>query len=212
MNKVVLLCLFICFGLLCEAQLVEKISLPQPQHVNKTTLDDALLRRQSVRKFKAGAKLTNQQLSDLLWAANGITHADGKRTAPSAMNWHSIDIYLVIETGVYSWDAKQNVLTKIASGDNRILTGTQDFVKDAAACLVYVADYSKMKDAKTEEKPVYAAADCGHISQNVYLWCAANSLGAVIRASIDKAALGAKLQLKSNQSIVLSQSIGEELK
>lgn len=211
-NRSLLALLALFFALTTKAQLVEKISLPQPQHTNKTSLDDALALRKSVRKFSPNEKLNNQQIANLLWAANGINRADGKRTAPSAMDWREIDIYVVMETGAFLWDPKQNVLTKVAAGDHRLLTGTQAFVKDAPLCLVYVADYSKMKEAKPEEKAVYAAVDCGHISQNVYLHCATDSLATVVRASVDKPTLAAKLQLKSNQNIVFVQSVGREVK
>jgi len=163
--------------------------------------------RKSAREFSPGA-LSPQQLSNLLWAAFGINRPDGRRTAPSAMNWQEVEIYVASKDGVYLYDAKANALKPVLAGDVRASTGTQSFVTDAAVNLVYVSDLSKTGDPASAEAQMYSAADVGFIAQNVYLYCASEGLATVVRGSIDKPALAKILKLQPNQKIILAQSVG----
>lgn len=98
--------------------------------------------RKTQREFSA-KELSLQDISDLLWAADGINRQDsGLRTAPSAMNMQEIDIYLAKEDGLFLYDPKINSLDPILMQDIRELTGKQPFVKDAPVDLIYVADLS----------------------------------------------------------------------
>jgi nitroreductase len=74
--------------------------------------------------------------------------------------------------------------------------------------LVYVADLSRMAGATPEDRDRYAASDAAFISQNVYLWCAATGLSTVVRGSVNRAVLGKALELRSDQRIVLAQTVG----
>jgi nitroreductase len=94
----------------------------------------------------------------------------------------------------------------IVAGDLRGLTGKQDFVKEAAVNLIYVADYSRMGSAS--DKELYAAADTGFISENVYLYCTSAGLATVVRAYIDKPTLSKAMKLRADQKIILAQSVG----
>ena len=132
----------------------------------------------------------------------------GKRTAPSAMNRQEIDIYVATANGLYLYDAKAHVLNPILSEDIRAMTGTQEYVKDAAINLIYVADYSKMGTSTKEDKDIYSAADTGFISENVYLYCASEGLATVVRGSIDRPALAKMMKLRPDQKIILSQPVG----
>jgi SagB-type dehydrogenase family enzyme len=162
--------------------------------------------RKSTREFGPGT-LSPQTLSNLLWAAFGINRPDGRRTAPSAMNWQEVSIYVATPEGVYIYDAKDNALNPVLAGDFRAATGTQSFVKDAAVNLVYVSDLSKTDNVSSEAE-MYTAADVGFIAQNVYLYCASEGLVTVVRASIDKPALAKTLNLQATQKIILAQSVG----
>jgi nitroreductase len=124
------------------------------------------------------------------------------------MNWQEVSIYVVTSEGVYIYDARDNALNPVLSGDFRAATGTQSFVKDAAVNLVYVSDLSKTDNAASSEAEMYTAADVGFIAQNVYLYCASEGLATVVRASIDKPALAKILNLHANQKIILAQSVG----
>lgn len=188
-----------CFA---PAQDLKPISLPAPQTEGGMPLMQALKQRHSTRAFSA-QPLSLQTLSNLLWAGFGINRADGHRTAPSAMNWQEVDIYVTTADGAYLYDAKANALQPVAAGDLRAVAGTQPFVKDAAVNLVYVADTTRTK-GNTE----VIGADTGFIAENVYLFCASEGLVTVVRASVDRAAVAKAFKLRPEQRVTLAQSIG----
>jgi SagB-type dehydrogenase family enzyme len=184
------------------------VKLPPPNLNSGKSLMQSLQARKSSRDFSA-KKLPMEVLSNLLWAANGINRPDlGRRTAPSAVNWQEIDIYVAMADGLYLYSAKEHVLKPVIKQDIRELTGKQPFVKEAPVNLIYVADYSRMGGASAEEKISYSAEDTGFIAQNVYLYCASEGLATVVRGSIDKDALAKAMPLRDNQKIVLSQTVG----
>jgi SagB-type dehydrogenase family enzyme len=194
-------------SLTLAAQALKPLRLPPPQTEGGRPLMQVLKDRKSSREFGPGA-LSPQTLSNLLWAAFGINRPDGHRTAPSAMNWQEVSIYVASPEGVYIYDARENALTPVVAGDLRAATGTQSFVKDAAVNLVYVSDLSKTGRATGSDAEMLTAADVGFIAQNVYLYCASEGLATVVRASIDKPALARTLNLQPNQKIILAQSVG----
>jgi SagB-type dehydrogenase family enzyme len=186
----------------------EPIKLPPPQLEGGRPLMQVLRDRSSSRSFTS-EKLPDQILSNLLWAAFGINRPDtGKRTAPSAVNWQEIDIYVSTADGVYLYDAKTHALNPIVSGDIRPATGRQDFVREAPVNLIFVADFSRMGSAQREDKEFYSATDTGFISQNVYLYCASEGIATVVRGSIDRETLAKAMKLRPDQKIILAQSVG----
>ena len=168
---------------------------------------DALAKRSTSRAFDT-KDLSAQQLSSLLWAAFGLNRADGKRTAPSANNKQATDIYVLLKSGAYIYDAKANKLGPVLAEDIRKLGGTQDFITNAPVTLVFVADLSKMGNGSAESKKTTANVNVGYISQNVYLFCASEGLATGARGSVDRAALGSKMELRPEQVIILAQSVG----
>jgi nitroreductase len=190
------------------------IKLNEPDRGKGMPLMKALASRKSERSLTAG-KLTLQQLSDLLWAANGINRPDGKRTSPAALNVQAVDIYVVLEEGVYVWDPVKNELHGISAGDHRKATGQQPFVALAGVNLVYVVDFEKFKAlpafaAKTsrEDKLRWAYIAVGCQSQNVNLYCASEGLGTVVRGSVDGAVFGPVAGLRPDQAVISAQTIG----
>jgi len=148
-------------------------------------------------------------LSTLLWAAFGINRPDsGKRTAPSAMNWQEIDIYIAKADGLYIYNPKPHGLTQISKDDIRHLTGKQKLAKVAPMNLVYVSDFSKTGKATDDKRDFYTAANTGFISQNVYLFCAAEGLATRVRDYIDRPALAKAMNLREDQRIILAQTVG----
>lgn len=171
-------------------------------------LHKVLLRRRSSREFGPG-ELSIYRLSRLLWAAFGINRpAQGLRTAPSCANQQEIEIYLALAAGVYRYDAQQLLLHPVRAGDWRGATGDQDYVAAAPLDLIYVARFHDDQTAARSEQQFYAAFDTGFISQNVYLFCAAEGLSTVVRGWLDRAELGACLGLATNQMVVAAQSVG----
>jgi SagB-type dehydrogenase family enzyme len=207
-SKLFLFIFIICRCNSLPAQDNKSIQLPAPQINIGKPLMQVLNSRQSTRSFDT-KQLPMQDISNLLWAAFGINRSDeSKRTAPSARNWQDIDIYVFLPNGVYIYRAKENKLEKISDVDLRSMAGVQDFVKTAPLNLVYVSDQSKMGTASNLDKMMYSGADAGFIAQNVYLYCASQGFGVVVRAMVDKKALAEKLDLKPEHVIVLAQTIG----
>jgi len=184
------------------------IQLVKPDKTGGIPVMMALSKRESSRSFSQ-KKLSDQVLSNILWAANGINRkGSDKRTAPSAMNNKEIEIFAAMESGLYKYNVSKHSLELVVEKDIRPLTGEQGFVKDAPLDLVYVADMSKVAGGTREEKILYAGADTGFIGENVYLYCASEGLATVIRGYIEKEVLGKAMNLKKNQMIILSQTVG----
>jgi len=182
--------------------------LPKPKTDGGMPLMDALSKRHSSRQF-ADRKLTDQVLSNLLWAAWGVNRNDGRRTAPSAVNWQEIDVYVAMADGLWLFDAKAHDIRHVSPNDIRALTGKQAFVKDAPVNLIFVADLAKMgKGGSEADKALNFGADTGFISQNVYLFCAAEGLATVVRGMIDRPELAKAMGLREDQRIVLAQTVG----
>ncbi|MBU4445551.1 SagB/ThcOx family dehydrogenase [bacterium] len=189
------------------SQTTDEIQLLAPAFENNATLMQALQNRKSDRSFSE-KDLSLQQLSDLLWAANGVNRkASGKRTAPTARDKREIDVYVAMAKGLYLYDTDNHLLTLVLKEDIRALTGKQEFVKKAAVNLVFVADYDKMSGNR-ESNDFYSATDTGFISQNVYLYCAAEGLSTVVRGMLDREPLAEKMGLRKGQNIVLAQTVG----
>ena len=182
------------------------LDLPAPQKTGGMPVMEALSKRATARAFDS-QDLSTQQLSNLLWAAFGVNRPDGKRTAPSAMNFQETDVYVLLKKGAYVYDAKASRLTQVLAEDIRALGGKQDFVKDAPATLVYVADYAKMGQGGLE-KEATASIDAGFIAQNVYLYCASEGLATGVRLMVDRDALGKRLGFRPDQHIIAAQSVG----
>lgn len=183
------------------------IDLPAPDKSGGMPLMQALALRRSDREFAREA-LPMPLLSSLLWAAWGVNRPDGGRTAPSAINAQEIDLYVALPAGAYLYDAGAHRLKLVATTDLRRVTGYQDFVDEAPLDLVYVADHSRMKTVPVAHRDSYASAAAGAISQNVYLFAAANGLVSVIRAWIDRTAIADALGLSHDQQVLLSQTVG----
>lgn len=210
MKRIARFVVLICFvGVVSGfAQGPKPIQLLAPEIGIGKPLMKALQLRQSSRTFDTKA-LSLQDLSNLLWAADGINRPEsGKRTAPSAMNWQEIDIYVALPEATYLYDAKANVLNPVVDKDLRELTGKQPFVKDAPLNLVYVADGKRMRNANEEDQKLYSAIGAGSMVQNVYLYCASQGLASVVRGMVDRPALAKALSLRPEQRIILAQTVG----
>ena len=183
------------------------IKLPAPRTEGGMPLMQALKERKSGREFSS-KKLSQQTLSNLLWAAWGINRPNGHRTAPSARNLQDIDIYVAMSDGLFLYDAKDNQLKKISNEDIRAATGVQGYVKDAALNLIYVSDLASLKVTDPKAVEFYTGAHTGFIAQNVYLFCASAGLSTVVRGSVDRDALAKIMKLRPDQKITLAQSVG----
>ena len=192
------------------SQETEVIKLPPPQTDGGMPLMQALKLRQSTRgDFGPDTKLPMQVISNLLWAANGVNRPDGKRTAPSAIDWRNIDIYITTADGLFLYDADQNALKVLGRKDVRAVAGMQDFVKTAPLNLIYVADLSKTSfgGKALPEGETWSFAGVGAIFQNVYLFCASENLACIVRAMVDRDAIAKELKLRPDQKVLIAQTV-----
>ena len=150
-----------------------------------------------------------QDLSDLLWAADGINRPDiGKRTAPSAMNAQDIDLYVFLKEGVYLYYAGENKLQPVAEGDSRnLVAGRQEEVASAPVIILMVSDTSRFRAGNEIQKLIWGAVAAGTVSQNIALFCASTGLSTRPRATMDQVKLRELLKLKDSQILILNNPV-----
>lgn len=204
------ICILIAFIIAAPAAAADlkPIELPKPRTEGGRPLMEVLSDRVSIREYSP-EPLPMETISDMLWAAFGINRPEsGKRTAPSAVNWQEIDIYVSMKNGLYLYNASEHRLDPVLDEDIRAATGTQAFCAVAPVNLIFVADFNKITRADRDQKIFYSAADTGFISQNVYLYCASEGLATVVRGMVDKEALAEKMKLEPHQKVILAQTVG----
>lgn len=186
------------------------ITLPSPSKSGGATLTEALASRHSCRSFDPSRTLSTQQLSDLLWAACGVNRPDeGKRTNPTALNRQEISVYVFSADGVSLYDPFANTLISVVDGDHRqLVAGQQAFVTDAPVSFVLVADVAKFGDPANPHSATMAAVDAGIVCENINLFCAANGLATVPRASMDVQAISRLLNLTPAQLPLMNNPVG----
>jgi SagB-type dehydrogenase family enzyme len=169
--------------------------LPEPRTDGEWSVEAALRRRQSVREYSE-ASLGLAEISQLLWAAQGVTHAQG-RTAPSAGALFPLELYVVavrvedLAPGLYKYRIGEHELLEIRRGDvhSGLVSAalSQDCVRDAAAVLVIgaVVERTAVKYGRRAER--YVQMEVGAVAQNVSLQAAALGLGTVLVGAFNDA-------------------------
>lgn len=163
--------------------MVEITSLPEPSMEGPLSLEETLLRRRSVRDFSP-EQLSSHEISQLLWAAQGITNSRGFRTAPSAGALYPLELYVVLEEGVFHYDPHAHQLITVIVGDLRsnlyAVALEQDAILNAPMVLVVTAVFTRT-EAKYDRarSPRYVHMEAGHAAQNVLLQAVSLDLGAV---------------------------------
>ncbi len=171
------------------AQTGERVTLPAPGKDGGKPLMQALALRKSTRSF-GDAPLSQQELSNLLWATWGVNRPDGRRTAPTARNQQRVEVYAAKADGVWRYDGPGNVLEKVLDRDTRQAFG------GAPLTLVYAAENNE-----------YGALHVGSLYQNAGLYCASAGLNNVVKATgVDM--LQNDLPLPAGYKIFIVQSIG----
>ena len=176
--------------------------LPEPQTTGGKPLMQVMNERKSSRDYQENQTVTKQDLSNMLWAAWGITH-DGKHTIATAMNRQELVLYVVTPTEVSRYNPEANTLTVVNTGDFRKYSTMQDFAAIAPINIVLVVDTSK------QSKPEFQGYTAGAASQNIYLYCAQAGLKSVVRAGFDVENLPKVLKLSSNERIMFVQTVGK---
>ena len=181
--------------------------LPPARTAGGMPFMDAVKLRRSTREY-ADRPLTDQVLSDLLWAAFGINRPDGGRTAPYSHHIIAIDVYAAMADGVWLYEPKAHKLLPVIKDDIRAATGVQDFVGAAPLNLVYVGHRERIPDLGDQEARLNISVDAGFIGQNVYLFCASEGLATVFRGALDADKLGRTLQLAGQEFVTFAQTVG----
>lgn len=197
-----------------QAQDLAPIRLNSPNLDRTATMMAAFQNRASSVDW-AATKLSTQDLSDLLWAGNGVNRPEeSKRTAPSAINAQDIDIYVFLEEGAYLYNARENILQPIAKGDFKAEAvgprpGSVTPASQPPVLLVLVSDISRFSRIADEEGRLkMAAMDAGIVSQNIAIFCAGADMVTRPRASMDIAKIKEILKLSDTQHPVLNNPVG----
>lgn len=186
----------------------ESIPLVKPRKDAGQPLLQTLWLRGSTRLFSP-KPIPRAILGELLWAAFGVNRPEeGKRTAPSAHNRQEVDVYVTTAEGTFLYDAFTHTLRLVVNRDLRALTGRQKFPGYAPANLIYVVDFARMPGVSRAAAVEAAAVSTGAIVQNVYLYCASEGLGTVVRGWIERDALARALGLRADQYVLLAQTVG----
>ncbi len=159
------------------------IPLPPPAVSGDKSLEEVLAQRRSVREF-GDQLLTTAQIGQLLWAAQGITHEQGHRTAPSAGALYPLELYVATSEGVFHYDPASHQLLQTKQGDPRAnlyqAALRQESVRQAPAVFIVAAVYERTASKYgSERSPRYVHLEAGHATQNLLLQAVALGLGAV---------------------------------
>ncbi len=170
--------------------------LPAPDKKGGKPLMQAMAERKVVRTL-SDAEISNQDLSNILWAAWGVSRSDGKRTIPTARNKQNVSLYLSMKGFLWIYDATEHVLHKITEVDlSSVMKGP-----------VMLIITSEAGDAKSD---AYGNMHAGSIYQNVGLYCASAGLGNVMHAQgVEKVQEAIAQYLPSKYIVNILQSLGK---
>jgi SagB-type dehydrogenase family enzyme len=175
------------------------LQLPPAEQKGTMSLEEALARRRSVRELSPEA-LSERELSQLLWAAQGITHGEGLRTSPSAGALYPLELYVASAGGFYRYEPRPHQLMRICERDLRAAMRRaalgQEAITEAPAVFVIVAVYERMsRKYGAARTPRYVHMEVGHAAQNLLLEAVALGLGGVLVGAFEDDALRMALDL-----------------
>jgi SagB-type dehydrogenase family enzyme len=175
------------------------INLPSPQLKGTVSLEEAIARRRSVRRYRR-EPLDLSQLSQILWSAQGITGSRGFRAAPSAGATYPLEVFVVVgsqaviaseskqppqelQAGVYHYEADSHSLILHKATDLRPdLAGAsldQEFIIDAPVAVVICAIYHRTSQRYGKRGERYVHMEVGHAGENIHLQAVALGLATV---------------------------------
>ena len=176
------------------AELNEPIKLPKPGLTGEQSVELLLQQRRSVRSYQESS-LNLAEVGQLLWSAQGVTSAQGLRTAPSAGALYPLQLFVVVgdindlSPGIYQYNPEQHSLLKTANGDSRVLlqkaAHDQSCISGAAIIFVFTAIYQRTTWKYGERGVRYVHMEVGHAGQNLFLQAQALHLGTVVVGAFD---------------------------
>ena len=173
-----------------EIKTRDEIILPKPRLKGAVSLEESIIRRRSVRSYEF-KKLSPEQISQLLWAAQGITESErGLRAAPSAGALYPLEIYLVKEDGVFHYNPEDHSIEKKGARDVRsnivISAWNQVFIQQAPVSIVICAVRSRAAKRYGARGDMYVDIEVGHVAQNIHLQAVALGLASVPVGAFDE--------------------------
>lgn len=200
-----------------HALAADVVVLPPPRLDGGAAIERVLAERRSVREFARGA-LTLPQVAQLLWAAQGVTGADGRRTAPSAGALYPLELYLVagevrdLAPGVYRYVPGKHRLEQLGAGDVRrklcAAALAQECVAEGAAVAVFTAVERRTTRKYGPRGVRYVHIEIGHAAQNLALAATALGLGTVTVGAFDDAAVARILKLPEGETPLYLMPVG----
>jgi len=182
-------------------------------------VEEALLKRRSVREYK-GEPLSLAEVSQLLWAAQGITNPDGFRTAPSAGALYPLELYVVagdvadVAAGVYKYRIGAHELAMVRPGDRRgelaAVALDQSCIQEAAVDLVFAGVYERTTRKYGERGIRYIYMEVGHAAQNVYLQAVSLGLGAVVVGAFEDDKVKKTVNMTDDERPLYIMSVGKD--
>lgn len=144
------------------------------------SIQQILEQRHAVRAY-TNEPVGDDVVMDILWAANGVSRKDGRRTAPSAVNAQDIDLYVCTEEGAFKYIPQPAALEKVTDRDIRPLFMAQnEYMKQAPLSILLVSDQTKFGEPRPGNRNLYFGfIDAGLVSENISLYCTAIGLGTV---------------------------------
>ena len=201
------------------AQPSENVALPEPSVTGSTSLEQLLVQRRSIRDYQTTA-LELAEIGQLLWAAQGITHLHGLRTAPSAGALYPLELYVVaghiegLAQGVYHYDPGHHQLMKTSDADLReALTRaalSQEWIKHASAVIVFTADYARTTRKYGKRGKRYVHIEAGHAAQNLFLQSESLGLATVVVGAYNDDEVARVLQLPAEIKPLLLMPVGRK--
>jgi SagB-type dehydrogenase family enzyme len=198
----------------------EIIQLPEPRLDSDVSLEESLYNRRSTRNYGSDP-VTLQEVSQLLWAAQGITDTSGHRTAPSAVALYPLSIYVIagnvpeIMDGVYIYDPEDHSIERSIDGDIRVELATasmgQASVRQGAVSFVVTVDYGKMTARFGDKGERFGTLEAGHAAQNLCLQATALDLGLVTAGAIYDDQVAEVLDLPENLTPLYVIPVGQKI-
>jgi SagB-type dehydrogenase family enzyme len=195
----------------------ERIELPKPVYKSSMSIEEALLVRRSIRAYSE-EDLSLNEASQLLWAAQGMTHPSGYRTAPSAGALYPLEVYLVVgrvegfSAGVYQYLPAEHALVQILEGDIRMSLASaalgQSAVEDAPVSLVITAVFERTTQKYGQRGLRYVYMETGSAAQNVYLQAESLDLGTVFIGAFQEERVGQLLGIPENETPLCIMPVG----
>jgi SagB-type dehydrogenase family enzyme len=194
-----------------------KILLPPPKTLGRVSVEEVLQERRSVRDFSS-PDLTLEEVGQLLWAAQGVTHPDGRRTAPSAGPLYPLELVLVagevegLEPGAFRYASRDHTLGMLQPGDLRpaLVRASlgQEWMRGSGAIFVFAGVYRRTAKRYGERAFRYVVMEVGHAVENLHLQAVALGLGATVVGAFQDEVVRALLGLESDEDPLAVVPVG----